>query len=177
MAREKADQQQLDALNRLKTRKEACPELIAYIPPTLPAPLHDAILSFLEPLGIDTREWHPPNPNVIKFIRKVRTEWDSEEMLFRPCEERREEEKWIVQWMSAEEFIEMAGCDTGVRLDLFVRRLRRCIPGAMPIIVLEGLAREVKKQKTAEKRAHDKAVRQQLGNDNGNRSNRTVISG
>ena len=98
-------------------------------------------------------------------------------MLFRPCEERREEEKWIVQWMSAEEFIEMAGCDTGVRLDLFVRRLRRCIPGTMPIIVLEGLAKEVKKQKTAEKRAHDKAVRQQLGNDNGNRSNRTVISG
>lgn len=99
-------------------------------------------------------------------------------MLFRPCEERRDEQKWIVQWMSAEEFIEMAGCDTGVRLDLHVRRLRRCIPGAMPIIVLEGLAREMKKQKTAEKRAHDKAVRQQLGNDiNTNRASRSTTLG
>lgn len=138
---------------------------MVYLPPTFPADLHDAVLNFLEPLGLDAREWHPPIPNVIKFVRKVQVEWDPEGLLFRPCEEKREEEKWIVLWMSGLEFVELVFDSTGVKLDLFIRRLKRCIQGAEPIIIVEGLAKEIKKQKTAEKRAHDRAVRGQLGNE------------
>jgi len=161
---EKAEKQQVEALNRLKTRKEACPDLMAYIPPTLPEALHNHILNFLEPLGIDTREWIPSTPDAIKFVRKVNAEWDEEGMLFRPCEEYRRDEEWIIHWLKADKFVEMTCLDqTGLALKFHMEKLKSAIQGAKPIIVLEGLSGLLARAKTARNRAHDAAVRARLG--------------
>lgn len=151
-------------MNRLKTRKETCPELLAYIPPTLPEGLHNSILSFLEPLGMDTREWNPPTPDVIKFVRKVNAEWDEEGGFFRPCEEYRRDEEWIIHWMKAEKFIELTSADlTGLALRFHMERLKNVVPRAKVILILEGLTALYTRAKNAVKRSHDARARAYIG--------------
>jgi len=158
--------QQIEALNKLKTRKEACPELIAYLPSTLPDTLHNKILDFLEPLGIDTREWTPPASDVIKFVRKVNAEWDEEGGYFRPSDsEYRRDEEWIIHWLKAGDFVQKACFDrTGRALKEHIQRLKDVLPGKNVIIVLEGLAGLSAKAVNARNRRFDAAARSNLGN-------------
>jgi crossover junction endonuclease EME1 len=164
-ALEKAEQQQIVAANRLKGRKEACPELIAYLPTTLPDKLHDNILNFLEPLSVDTREWTPTASDVIKFVRKVNADWDEEGGYFRPCdEEYRRDEEWIIHWLHAEEFVQKACYDpTGRALKVHLERVKDVLPGKKVVIMLQGLAALVNKAKLLEDRQHKADVRNHLG--------------
>ena len=161
---EKTDAKRIEALNRLKSRKEACPELIAYLPPTIPDTLHNHILNFMEPLGIDTREWTSCLHDIIKFVRKVKGEWDEGAGMFRPCDEYRRDEEWIVHWMKADKFVDLAVFDeTGMALRFHLERVRECVSGAKVLLVLEGLGSLLSRAKNARGRAHDAAVRTQLG--------------
>jgi hypothetical protein len=139
----------------LKTRKEACPELVAYLSPTLPDKLHDRIMDFMEPLHIDTREWSTATSNVIKFVRKVQVEWDEEEGLFLPCEEYRKDEEWCVHWLDAGRFIELTAFDaTGLAWDYHLKSVKDSVPGAKVLMVLEGLSAIFAQHKNARNRAH-----------------------
>jgi crossover junction endonuclease EME1 len=89
---------------------------------------------------MDTREWNPPTPNVIKFVRKVSAEWDEEGGLFRPCDEYRRDEDWIIHWLKADKFVELTASDqTGLALKFHIERLKNVVPGAKVVLVLEGL--------------------------------------
>jgi hypothetical protein len=89
---------------------------------------------------MDTREWNPPTPNVIKFVRKVSTEWDEEGGFFRPCDEYRRDEDWIIHWLKADKFVELTSSDqTGLVLKFHIERLKNVVPGAKVVLVLEGL--------------------------------------
>lgn len=137
---------------------------MAYIPPTLPDALHDSILGFLEPLGMDTREWNPPTPDIIKFVRKVNAEWDVEGGFFRPCEEYRRDEEWIIHWMKADKFVELTSSDqTRLALRFHMERLKNVIPGAKVILILEGLAAVFTRAMNAVKRNHDARARAHMG--------------
>jgi crossover junction endonuclease EME1 len=164
MLAEKAERQQIEALNRLKSRKEACPELITYLSPTLPDTLHDEVINFIEPLGIDTREWTTSTMDVIKFVRKVSSEWDEEGSMFRPCDEYKKDEEWIIHWMKADKFIDLVCNDqTGLALRFHLEKLKNVIHGNKILIILEGLGAFLAKARTARNRAHDTAVRNQRG--------------
>ena len=161
---EKAENRRIEALNRLKTRKEACPELIAYLPPALPDELHDDILNFMEPLGIDTREWSTVTMDVIKFVRKVNADWDEEGGLFRPCEDYRRDEEWIIHWLKADKFLDLTSFDqTGLAYQFHIENLKNVVPGAKILVVLEGLTTLLARAKTVRNRIHDAAVRAELG--------------
>ena len=161
---ERLETRQLEALNRLKTKKETCPELIAYISHTLPDDLYDNILNFLEPLQMDTREWKMVDMNIIKFARKVTAEWDEEGSLFRPCEEYRRDEEWIIHWMNAETFVELAYYDlTGLQLDFHFENVKSMVPGKKLFLVLEGLAALFNRAKTAKNRVYQSAVSTHMG--------------
>ena len=161
---EKAEHKHIEALNRLKTRKEACPEIIAYLPPTLPDTLHNHILNFMEPLGVDTREWTTTTLDVIKFVRKVNAEWDEEGGLFRPCNDYRRDEEWIIHWLKADKFLDLTSFDqTGLAWKFHIEKLKKVVPGAKMLVVLEGLTGLLAKAKTVRNRLHDAAVRAQLG--------------
>jgi crossover junction endonuclease EME1 len=89
---------------------------------------------------MDTREWNPPTPNVIKFVRKVNAEWDEEGGFFRPCDEYRRDEDWIIHWLKADKFVELTSSDhTGLALKFHIERLKNVVPGAKVVLVLEGL--------------------------------------
>jgi hypothetical protein len=156
---EKASQQRIDALNRLKNRKETGTELIVYIPPTLPETVHDTLLSFLEPLGIETHE-SQPGIDVLKFVRKVVAEWDEEESYFKPVDEYRREEEWIVHYLTAELFVEKVCFDhTGLAWQYHLDEIKRVLQGKKMVLVLEGLARLFQRAKNAIIRAHDANAR------------------
>lgn len=161
---EKAEAQQIKRLNRLKNRKETCPELVAYLPPTLPDVLHNHILNFMEPLGIDTREWPTATMDVIKFVRKVNAEWDDEGGLFRPCDEYRRDEEWIIHWLKADKFLELTSFDeTGLEFKFHLEKLKNVVPGTKVLLILEGLTTLLVRARSARNRVHDAAVRTQLG--------------
>jgi crossover junction endonuclease EME1 len=143
----------------LKTRKETATELIVYIPSTLPDVLHDSLLSFLEPLGMDTREWNP-SVDVIKFVRKVIAEWDDEGSIFRPCEEYRKDEDWIIHYLKADKFLDLVVFDpTGLLWGYHLGAVQNVLPGKKIIVILEGLGSLFAKAKTARNRAYDSTVR------------------
>jgi ERCC4 domain len=156
---EKAAQQRIDALNRLKTRKETGTELIVYLPPTLPETVHGTLLSFLEPLGIDTREWQP-GVDVLKFVRKVVAEWDEEGSYFKPVDEYRRDEEWILHYLPAESFVEKICFDhTGLAWQFHLDKVKRVLGGKKMVLVLEGLASVFQRAKNATIRAHDAFAR------------------
>jgi hypothetical protein len=100
----------------------------------------------------------------VKFVRKVRGEWDEAAGLFRPVDEYRRDEEWIVHWLKAEKFVDLAVFDeTGMALQFHLERVRGCVPGAKVVVVLEGLAGVLSKARNARNRVHDAAVRIQLG--------------
>lgn len=118
----------------------------------------------MEPLGIDTREWTSCLHDTIKFVRKVKGEWDEEAGLFRPCDEYRRDEEWIIHWMKAEKFVDLAVFDeTGMALQFHLGRIRESVSGASMLLVLEGLGTLLSRAKNARGRVHDAAVRTQLG--------------
>lgn len=96
----------------------------------------------------------------MKFVRKVQAEWDAEGLLFRPCDEYRKDEEWIVHWLKAERFLELTALDvTGLALKFHMARVRGVVPGAKMLVVLEGLAGVIGKAKNAVKRTKDAAAR------------------
>jgi crossover junction endonuclease EME1 len=100
----------------------------------------------------------------VKFVRKVRGEWDEQAGLFRPVEEYRRDEEWVVHWMKAEKFVDLAVFDeTGMALQFHLERVQGAVRGAKVLVVLEGLAGLLSKAKNARNRVHDALVRSQLG--------------
>jgi crossover junction endonuclease EME1 len=118
----------------------------------------------MEPLGIDTREWNTATMDVIKFARKVNAEWDENEGLFRPCEDYRRDEEWIIHWLKADKFLDLTSFDpTGLAYKFHIQSLKNVAAGAKILVVLEGLTALLARAKTARSRVHDAAVRAQLG--------------
>lgn len=112
---------------------------------------------------MDTREWKSVDMNIIKFARKVTAEWDEEGSLFRPCEEYRRDEEWIIHWMNAETFVDLAYYDlTGLQLDFHFENIKMIVPGKV-FLVLEGLAALFNRAKNARNRAHQSAVSSHMG--------------
>jgi ERCC4 domain len=100
-------------------------------------------------------------------VRKVSAEWDPEHAEFRPCEEHRQDEDWLVEWMTADEFVDITCLDkTKLALKYHIQSLEKLGQGKKIIVVLEGLAMLVAKAKNARNRRHDVAVRNQLNGGN-----------
>ena len=102
--------------------------------------------------------------DVIKFVRKVNTEWDERDGIFRPCNEHRRDEEWMVHWLKADKFIELTSFDqTGLAYKFYMDKLNNVVPGAKILLVLEGLSTLLTKAKNARDRVHDAEVRVQMG--------------
>jgi len=113
---------------------------------------------------MDTREWTSCLHDTIKFVRKVEGEWDEEAGMFRPCNEYRRDEEWIVHWMKADKFVDLAVFDeTGMALQFHLDKVRECVSGVKVLLVLEGLGNLLSRAKNARGRVYDAAVRTQLG--------------
>src|SRR5436305_13014470 len=120
----------------------------------------------MEPLGIDTRESSSLPLDIIKFVRKVQSEWDENEGLFRPCEEYRKDEQWIIHWLRGEKFLELTQLDqTGLAWKYHLDNLTMVAGGGgtKVLVVLEGLGGLMGKVKNVRNRVHDNAVRRHLG--------------
>lgn len=117
----------------------------------------------MEPLEFDTREWTAATMDILKFVRKVNAEWDEEGSIFRPCEDYRRDEEWAIHWLKAEKFLDLTVFDqTGLAYDFHMEKIKRVVPEAKILIVLEGLTSLLNRAKNARNRVHDEEVRAQL---------------
>lgn len=119
---------------------------------------------------MDTREWTSATTDVLKFARKVQAEWDDEGSLFRPCAEYRKDEEWVIHWLKADKFVELACFDeTGLALKLHIEKLKKMVLGGKLLVIMEGLSQLLARAKNARNRARAAAALRHMGHQTGPR--------
>jgi crossover junction endonuclease EME1 len=109
---------------------------------------------------MEAREWNEQTTDIIKFVRKVDKEWNDQEGFFQPCELHKKDEEWIIHWLHADTFIDLTCRDqTGLQLQFHIEKLKRALPGAKVIIILEGLESMLSKARNARVNIYDTAAR------------------
>ncbi|GAO51642.1 hypothetical protein G7K_5737-t1 [Saitoella complicata NRRL Y-17804] len=160
---EKRKDQELVALNRLKTSKKDCtPEMIVDIDGhLLGTALGQHLRSFLEPLSVEHTEWESPTANTIRWRRKVSSRYDESAGYFVPIPPEIQTENRVLCFMKAKELADLVGAD-GAGLDTHAILLKSTFPSARPIYMIEGLAALFRRMKTAKNRQYTAAVRNAL---------------
>lgn len=163
-AREKQRVADLAEVNKVKKdRKETCKEMIVDLPTSIEGTrVDDQIKEFLKNQQIAITSYQSPVPNVIRWRRKVDSQFDQEQghRIAIPKEIREEEHALCL--MSAKEFVELATADANQleneTLDGHIQNLKRKFTRCAVIYVIEGLDVWMRKNKNARNRAYQAAV-------------------
>lgn len=179
-ALERQAQQELDAVNKLKTsKKDSVKEMIVDISASFAqSSTGQQLVKFLDNQQQEsTTDWDTSLPNLIKWRRKVVSAWDEALGYFVPIPPNIRDEKHVLVVVLANEFVDMA--EDEALLDDHVVKLKSALggEGAIPIYLIEGLTTLMQKSQNAKNRTFQGAVRQAInsvstGGDLSNSSNR-----
>ena len=177
-ALEKQIQQELDAVNKLKTsKKDSVKEMIVDISTSFAqSSTGQQLVKFLDNQQQEsTTDWDTPLPNLIKWRRKVVSAWDEALGYFVPIPPNIRDEKHVLVVVLANEFVDMA--EDEALLGDHVVKMKSALGGeeAIPIYLIEGLTAIIQKSQNAKNRTFQGAVRQAInsvstGGDSSSRS-------
>lgn len=138
--REKERAAALAEVNKVRTDKRiAAGEMIVDMPPSLDEAVALQARTLLSDLGVESAEWESPLPRVIRWRRKVRSQFNEALGYYEPIPQRIEKEDLMLVVMGAEEFVDACLGVDGRDLDRHVRMLRRHFPGHGLLYLIEGL--------------------------------------
>ena len=165
-AKEKRIAAELAEVNKSKLDKKASTsEMIVHLPASIYGQSVDTqIRQFLQNLYVDATLYQSPIPNVIRWRRKMKARWNTELDLWEPLEFMQiENERHVLCMMSAKEFVELAMVQNGEQdVETHVASLRSAFEGCIPIYLIEGLQIWMRKNRTAENRAYQAKVLNQI---------------
>lgn len=165
-ARDKLIAADLAKVNTLKTdKKKSTPEMIVLFHSDLDAKLREQSQKFLRKLDVECKEWAEAGlsvGNYVRWNRKVEAMYNEELDLWEPVTKRIEEEKHILVYMPAQEFVDLAISTGTETLDTRIARLQARFHGYKIIYLIEGLHKWQQKNKTTRNRAFVSAVRGEL---------------
>ncbi|ROT35122.1 hypothetical protein SODALDRAFT_346636 [Sodiomyces alkalinus F11] len=169
-AREKERAAAMAEVNKVRTdKKVSTPEMIVDMPSTLPEGLALQVKTLLKDLDVESTTVQSPVDNVVKWRRKVKSEFNDELGLWEPCELRIEPEKYALVTLTAGEFVAMAlGSDAGADLDTHVAKVKRHFSDHQVLYLIEGLGPWMRKNRSLRNRQFVSAVRAQDGVVGGN---------
>lgn len=178
---EKAKRKQKDAeiaeVNKAKLdKKDSTPEMIVDLPATIHGQKLDSqTREFLRNLDVETSQYESLVPNVVKFRRKVKARWSSDEGMWEPLHRVEvNEENHIICLMPAEEVIGMATTQENTKaIDVHVTKLKNAYPHCVLIYVIESLAKKLRESKTAANRRYQNEVLNQGQTEDTNTSQTT----
>lgn len=175
---EKAKEKQLAAdiaeVNKLKVDKKlSTPEMIVDVASSLEeTSVGNQVTEFMRHLGVERTFFASPIPNIVKWRRKVRANYNEEAGRWEPCPLYIRQEEHVLCLVSAQEFVDMATApaDSEDTLELHVLRIKSAYPGCKPIYLIEGLAAWMRKNKNSRNRAYQAEVLRQFNNTNNDSS-------
>ncbi|KAK4455480.1 ERCC4 domain-containing protein [Podospora aff. communis PSN243] len=160
----------LAAVNKVRTdKKVSTPEMIVDLPSSISESIKVQAEALLNDLDVESHEWDSPVDNVVRWRRKVKSQWNEELGHWEPIPMRIERENYAMVLMSASQFVELALATEGTDLDTHVTQVVSQFPGQSIIFLLEGLKPWLRKNRTLRNRQFVSAVRDGL--DGGEPSN------
>ncbi|KAF6819276.1 alpha-mannosyltransferase [Colletotrichum plurivorum] len=161
-AREKQRTAALSEVNKIRTdKKVSTPEMVADLPSSLPPPVVLQMQTLLKDLGVQHTTWDSPVDNVVKWRRKVASQFNEELNHWEPIPMRIEREKFALVIVTATEFVALAQGDEGNNLEAHVLKMKRHFPSEQLLYLIEGLTPWMRKNRNVRNRQFVSAVRNQ----------------
>ncbi|KXX82765.1 Crossover junction endonuclease eme1 [Madurella mycetomatis] len=163
-ARQKATAAALAEVNKIRTdKKVSTPEMIVDLPSTLDEATRMQAEILLKDLDVSFTSWSSPVDNVVKWRRKVRSQYNDELGHWEPIPERIERENYAMVILSAPQFVDLAlGADNTTNLEAYALRMRRNFPTDTIIYLIEGLEPWLRKNRNLRNLQFVSAVRSGL---------------
>ncbi|KAL4887321.1 ERCC4 domain-containing protein [Aspergillus karnatakaensis] len=171
-AKEKQIAADIAQANKLKVdKKESTPEMILDLSSSLKeTSVATQALEHMRHLGVEHTFFESPIPNVVKWRRKMRANYNETLGYWEPCELHIRDEEHILCLVTAQEFVSMVTSsldsdtpDAPSELELHVLRLKSAHPNRTIIYLIEGLTAWMRKNKNSRNRAYQAEFRQHLG--------------
>ncbi|PLB38037.1 uncharacterized protein BDW47DRAFT_105711 [Aspergillus candidus] len=168
--REKQRTADLAAVNKLKIdKKESLPEMIVDLATTLQdTSVGNQTAEFMTRLGVEQTFFASAIPNLVRWRRKVRAQYNPRLGYWEPCVPHVQDEAHVLVLLTAQEFVDLATATPSthtsessqpVDLRTHVHNLKTAYPNCSPIYLIEGLTAWFRKNQTARNRAFQAAVR------------------
>ncbi|KAI0198739.1 ERCC4 domain-containing protein [Astrocystis sublimbata] len=162
-------------VNKLRTdKKVSTAEMIVDIPANIASGLKVQIEALLGDLNVQYETWTSPVDHVVKWRRKVTSQFDEDMGLWKPMPMRIKDEDHVLVIVQAADFVKFALGEEGHDLEAHVSRMKSAFPGVKTIYLIEGLTPWMRKNRNLLNRQYVSAVRS-LGpsGDPGSSSNQT----
>ncbi|KFY09149.1 hypothetical protein V492_05579 [Pseudogymnoascus sp. VKM F-4246] len=172
-ARDKQIAADLAKVNTLRVdKKVATPEMIAIFPSGLDEKLRQQAEGFFGKIGVNFQEWDCTGTvqNVLRWKRKVDARYNEVEGHWEPVPTVIEDEKHVLCYMPAAEFVALGTNEEGKDLDSHVLRMKARFDGFEIIYLIEGLTAWMRKNRNVRNRQFTDAVRRQMGEEEGGTS-------
>ncbi|KAH6679476.1 ERCC4 domain-containing protein [Halenospora varia] len=154
---------ELAKVNTLKTdKKVSTPEMVVELSVLLPATLVAQIREFFGLLEVECSTLESTLP-MVKWKRKVMSEYNEELGHWEPRPLRITSEKHVMCIITAKEFVEMAMADEKDDLDAHVLQLKTKFTACEIIYLIEGLVPWMKKNRNVKNRKFTASVRGETG--------------
>jgi crossover junction endonuclease EME1 len=162
-AHEKARATALAEVNKMRTdKKVSTPEMIVDLPATLDETVKFQAETLLRDLDVHSTSWASPIENVIKWRRKVVSQYSDERGHWEPVPERIEREDYAMVVVPAAQFVDLVLGEGNTNLESHILRMRRHFPNDTIIYLLEGLTPWLRKNRNLRNRQFVSAVRSGL---------------
>ena len=159
-AREKERAAALAEVNKVRTDKKiAAREMIVDLPTSVDENVALQARTLLSDLGIEDSTWESPLPRVIRFRRKVRSEFNEALGYYEPIPQRIEKEDFALVIMGAEELVDAVQGVEGRDLDRHVRMMHQHFPKHDMLYLIEGLDPWMRRNRNLRNRQFAAAVR------------------
>lgn len=166
---EKAKEKQLAAdiaeVNKSKIhKKESMPEMIVDMARTFEGTsVGNQVVEYVKTLGAEHTFFDSSMPNIVKWRRKKRSEYNEDAGRWEPCQPYIAAEHHVLCMLPAQEFVDMVICEDDTQiLDGHVQRLKNSHQNCKLIYLIDGLAAWMRKNQNSRNRAYQAEVLAQV---------------
>jgi hypothetical protein len=157
----KLDSKSLKAANLRKNLYESAKTIIVEFSQSAKELFDASIMELnLNEIGSSVQYIKREPANLIRFIRIVNCDYDFQQKLWIPCEERLEYEPFVIYWFKGEEFAAMVRHNTLIQ---FYENARKCFGDSIVIFLVDGMKKYFKKKKTEMSRIVLNRIREAAG--------------
>ncbi|KAK6542596.1 hypothetical protein TWF694_006540 [Orbilia ellipsospora] len=160
---QRSESQALSTANKLKTSHvQTVGEMIVNISSDFYASKAGTQLcSFLDVVKVNSHApFDSPIPGIVKWRRVVTARWNEDEDIFVPIPREIRDESHILAYLDAKEFIPLTNSPQALKD--YIRKIKSTYPTCKPIVLIEGLAKLVAKNKSNQSRAYAAQVRNRM---------------
>lgn len=166
---EKVKEKQLAAdiaeVNKSKIhKKESMPEMIIDMASTFEGTsVGNQVVEYVRTLGAEHTFFDSSMPNIVKWRRKKRSEYNEDAARWEPCQPYIATEDHVLCMLPAQEFVDMVICEDATQtLDGHVQRLKSSYRNCKPIYLIDGLMTWMRRNQNSRNRAYQAEVLAQV---------------